>query len=806
MLSRMDLFAEKRVGTRCAGRFDIKAMLGGGGMGTVYAAQHAFTGREVALKLLHAEVASSPAARERFLREARAPSAIDHPGIVPVLDAGVADDGTLYLAFERLYGEDLGAALARGDVDGAQLVSIAIDLLDALDKAHAAGLIHRDIKPENVFLERTSEGGSPRVRLLDFGITRPALEPSDGSLTQTGTLVGTPDYLSPEQAQGHPVDQRSDLFSVGGLLFYGLTRRRPFDGENALRRLVALLTTTAPSVRTARPETPEDLAAVVDRALAHAPQERFGTAREMAAALRAVGKPLVLPAPLLVATAPSAGTWVGAPLPRVPAASDADVAQGSTQPASRHPARGPAGRGSRGYAESLWAWGFGGALLAGVAYAALSVIDVLPRAPAWGLVVNLEPEPDVSPPSSGGWAAVRSPKTGEALVAWGEPGAIKLRRRTVSGEWLPAQKLDRRGDPRAPVLGVDGRGRLLAAWALTPEDRDTEAGGVWYSRSDDGASWTEPERIWQGRTFGGLVLSVAPGGRAALAWSHMVRFSSGGLTQDGSVVYVATFDGARWSEPAPLPTATQSASDDPPDLALDDAGAGLIVWTQGSRAWVTELTAGTPGIPRTLLPPSEDSESSVAVALNAEGRGIVTWVRRPEASALDDELWAATYTAGAGLASPEQIARFDYLGSPQPVIDGAGHATIVYVQGQRDIVSLARPRDGSWDEDPRPVTAMEPLDASHFLRAEASSDGRIMAVWRAPDPAAGTDADVLAWAISRARESGAWSPPVRLHGVPGARPTSFGLGIDDSGAVLSWIYLSGTSGLPTQQIHAAVYE
>jgi serine/threonine-protein kinase len=293
------------VGTRYAGRYDIERVLGEGGMGTVYAARHAFTGREVALKVLHPIVARSRNARERFLREAQAPSSVGHPGIVQVLDAGVADDGTLYLALELLRGEDLARANERGGVDGARLVSIVRALLDTLAAAHRVGLVHRDIKPENVFLAREPDGRE-RVRLLDFGITRQVTDTEGEKLTQTGTILGTPHYMSPEQAQGAPVDARSDLFSVGGVMFSALTGRTPFAGANYNLLIVAIMTTDAPAIRDVRPDVPADLASVVDRALARDPGARFQSAEEMIAALDACA-PLALPAP--VATQARADTY-----------------------------------------------------------------------------------------------------------------------------------------------------------------------------------------------------------------------------------------------------------------------------------------------------------------------------------------------------------------------------------------------------------------------------------------------------------------------------------------------------------------
>ncbi|MBW2460111.1 MAG: protein kinase [Deltaproteobacteria bacterium] len=276
-----------RLGTRYAGRYDLLGLLGEGGMGAVYRARHVFTGADVALKIMHSSVARSPNARDRFLREAQAPSAIGHPGIVSVTDAGVADDGTLYLALELLEGENLGEAVERGSVDGASLIAYSIEFLDALGAAHGSGIVHRDIKHDNNFLNR-AESGERQVRLLDFGITHHVDESVD-KLTQTGTILGTPHFMSPEQASGGVIDARSDLYSVGGTMFYALTGRAPFEEQNYNLLIVAIMTREAPSVRVVRPEVPEDLARVVDRALSSKAEERFSSAEEMRAALAACG-------------------------------------------------------------------------------------------------------------------------------------------------------------------------------------------------------------------------------------------------------------------------------------------------------------------------------------------------------------------------------------------------------------------------------------------------------------------------------------------------------------------------------------
>jgi serine/threonine-protein kinase len=254
----------------------------------VYEAVHTITGKPVAVKLMGAEVADTEHSAARFLREARAAAAVDHPAVVDVLDAGQEPDGRVFLALELLEGEDLATAIRRGDLSLAEITEIGSQVLEGLAAAHARGVIHRDIKPGNVFLTRT-ERGDLRVRLLDFGIAK-EVETEDLLYSTTKEKVlGTPHYMSPEQMSGGDIDGRTDLWSVGALLFHALTGRPPFDAENYNMMVVQILGTTPPRVSAVRPEIPRWIAAVVDRALVHDVMERWQTAEQMASALRAKG-------------------------------------------------------------------------------------------------------------------------------------------------------------------------------------------------------------------------------------------------------------------------------------------------------------------------------------------------------------------------------------------------------------------------------------------------------------------------------------------------------------------------------------
>ncbi|MEM9070746.1 MAG: protein kinase [Myxococcota bacterium] len=252
------LTEEERIGTVLGGRFALERILGRGGMGVVYAAKHTYTGRTVAVKLLRPEVSEDRKRAERLIREAQAAAALDHPGIVDVLDMGEVD-GCLYLALELLEGRDLEKELAaRGPLPASEAVTLMVGVLHALQVAHDAGIVHRDIKPSNIFLARKS--GTVVPVLLDFGIAK-ILDTKTS--TTTGTIVGTPYYMSPEAAAGDvTLGPATDLWSAAVVLYECLSGRLPFDGPSGTAVLMNILRND--------PEPLDDspLADVVMRALA----------------------------------------------------------------------------------------------------------------------------------------------------------------------------------------------------------------------------------------------------------------------------------------------------------------------------------------------------------------------------------------------------------------------------------------------------------------------------------------------------------------------------------------------------------
>jgi len=270
-------------------RYQLVRMLGRGGMGTVYLGKHLKLGRDVAVKLLHAELAANEDVVKRFYREAQAAAAINHLNIIDVLDVGTAPWGEPYLVMEHLEGENLADLLARvGPLELPAACGVLAPVLLALGAAHEHGIVHRDLKPENVFVTRR-KGEPPTVKLIDFGISKFVGGSDKTRLTQTGFMLGTPAYMSPEQASGKTdVDQLTDVYSCGVILFEMLTGELPFEGQNYNELLIKIITTEPRPPREVRASFPPAAEPIVARALAKAPEERYASAAEMLTALEAM--------------------------------------------------------------------------------------------------------------------------------------------------------------------------------------------------------------------------------------------------------------------------------------------------------------------------------------------------------------------------------------------------------------------------------------------------------------------------------------------------------------------------------------
>jgi Protein kinase domain len=269
-------------GSRIAG-YRIEGVAGHGGMGVVYQATQLALGRRVALKLISPVLADDPRFRERFKRESRLAASIDHPNVIPVYEAGEID-GFLFLSMRWVEGTDLATLIGRsGGLEPRRATRIVAQVAAALDAAHEHGLVHRDVKPANVLIT----GRGEHAYLTDFGLVKRIA--GSGDLTRSGELVGTLDYVAPEQIAGKGSDARSDIYSLGCLLFHCLTGRVPFATSDEIAKIYAHLTETPPAVSESVPELSGGLDAVVARALSKEPSDRYASAGDLGrAAVEAV--------------------------------------------------------------------------------------------------------------------------------------------------------------------------------------------------------------------------------------------------------------------------------------------------------------------------------------------------------------------------------------------------------------------------------------------------------------------------------------------------------------------------------------
>ncbi|HVH98375.1 MAG TPA: serine/threonine-protein kinase [Enhygromyxa sp.] len=273
-----------------ADRYRVERALGRGGMASVYAAHDLNVDRPVALKILSADCSGHPLLLARFSREARLHGRIHHPNVVEVLDYGTSDTGLIYLVMELLEGEDLGCTLARlPALPWPRARELMLQICAGLGAVHAAGVVHRDLKPSNCF--KIVVDGHESICLVDFGIAAAIDEPRSERLTLDDQIVGTPEYMSPEQARGERVDQRSDIYAAGLLLGEMLTGSLPFRAATSSAMLAAQIYEPAPTLRSLLPPNvliPAALEPVYARALAKQPEQRFATIDQLAAALRAI--------------------------------------------------------------------------------------------------------------------------------------------------------------------------------------------------------------------------------------------------------------------------------------------------------------------------------------------------------------------------------------------------------------------------------------------------------------------------------------------------------------------------------------
>ncbi|MBU1536677.1 serine/threonine protein kinase, partial [Myxococcota bacterium] len=268
-------------------KFVLERLLGEGGMGQVYLAQHQITDRWVAVKILHQEFAQNNEILARIRREAKAAALIGHPNIVEIIDSGTDQYGAPFIAMELLEGESLDDFLERmGPMPVPLACHIIADICDTLTAAHAKGVVHRYMKPENVFMQKRHKTVVPQVKILDFGISKfLTMDQQDMSLTKTGTVMGTPYYMSVEQAMGQKVDGRADIYSVGVILYQLLTARLPYYDTNYNRVLLQIVAGEHVPVIDIRPDLPQELSDIIQLAMTKNRDERYADCAQFRAAL-----------------------------------------------------------------------------------------------------------------------------------------------------------------------------------------------------------------------------------------------------------------------------------------------------------------------------------------------------------------------------------------------------------------------------------------------------------------------------------------------------------------------------------------
>ena len=330
-----------------ADRYELGPVIGRGGMAEVHAGRDTRLDRPVAIKIMRSELSHQQLVRERFESEARLAARLTHPNVVAVFDSG-EEAGVPYIVMDRLPGETLQGRMAEGRMSETEVRQLAVEVLAALETAHAAGVLHRDIKPANILAT-----GGGHWKVTDFGIAK-ALEVGSGDATATGLVLGTPAYLAPERLVGDPATVASDVYSLGVVLYEALAGRRPFGGDSADAWSGALVGTPLVPLSEVRPGTDPVLAAAVERALAPDPNVRFWSAAEMAAAIQRT-VPVDPGATAVMGTGPATQIMPPAYAPRAGA-----LGVGAALGSGRGPGRRPLGR-----------------LMTGIAAAAIAAVVVL---------------------------------------------------------------------------------------------------------------------------------------------------------------------------------------------------------------------------------------------------------------------------------------------------------------------------------------------------------------------------------------------------------------------------------------------
>lgn len=493
-----------RIGTELAG-YRLLEVIGRGGASVVYLAEHLRLGRRVAVKVLAPQLAHDQAFRERFIRESRTAAGLDHPNIVPVYDAGEAD-GVLYLAMRYVEGSDLGELIrSTGPIEAWRTLAIVAQVAAALDVAHAEGLVHRDVKPGNVLLTRDRSTGMERAFLSDFGLTKRVASSGGGGLTQTGQFVGTVDYVAPEQILGEPVDGRTDVYSLGCVLFHCLRGTPPFTRPNDVGTIYAHVHEPAPALSA---DGTRRIDEVVGRAMSKDRNGRYATCSELVEAARSAIQ--ADPAPLDAVSDASEQT--------VPEAEPVTTEEPPTAVVTREATTvAPAPPSEPRHRRSRASVGWIGAAAA-VAVAVVAVVANVLAAP--------DERTERSPSASG--PAPTSPASSEPDGETKGPEYLWLHH----GDWL-VEPVEGENEILNTAIATPGGG-LLGVGHADPSDVD-----------EDAAVWSSPNgRRW--RRVDAAVLRAPGYQRLVDVIAFRDRYVAIGYSGDDAAVWATDVGARRW--------------------------------------------------------------------------------------------------------------------------------------------------------------------------------------------------------------------------------------------------------------------
>jgi serine/threonine protein kinase len=456
----------RQAGDLVAGRYRLCAELGHGGMGTVFEAINTWTERRVALKVLRTSEPVSEVALQRFVREGKLASRIEHDNVVQVLDMGQDDDGSVFIVQELVRGTSL-RALLEDRLSVSESIAVTIALCDALQCAHEHGLIHRDVKPDNVLVALKADDRTVVPKLIDFGIARELDPTRDGpSLTESGIALGTAQYMAPEQARSaNLVDERSDLWSLAAVLFELLTGRPPFVGSNFNTVVAQLLARPPPRADEVAPSVPRELADVLARALSESPEQRHPTARALREALIDSARALhIVPSlePLADRVRPYArrGTAPAVAHPSTPSDGPRDAPVSRQEPARVTEELAPVATARRTTQHSRVAPRVGIVVAAAIvaAIATGATMARMQRAPSAASTQRAAPAAASAPPVSPAAPSPAAPATAATTPAAPATAAMTP---AASAATTPTTSV--RQPPRAPPRSIAQRPRATAA-------------------------------------------------------------------------------------------------------------------------------------------------------------------------------------------------------------------------------------------------------------------------------------------------------------------------------------------------------